>query len=528
MSVDPISKVYYRQSRLAHYLHQLDVELVGGFAEEEESLANNGATPNIQSTNRTSIVHNAIGIRRGSSVQALLSSVAGVGLDGSSQLQQSQQSIALTPQRASMINNEADTAAGSAISIARRVSSFQLLHRSSSTETIARSPSTLFNINVNNYNKSNNIGGILSPNRPGGIDDDQSNSGVLSLVEQRRRRQMTYSNSRIPANAIRSSPVIKPDWCLRDGKMKTVGIGLILCLSIGVDPPDLVKPNPCAVLECWLDPRPVGGMSRTKAREMIGERLERQYAKWQLARTAKTFKFRKAIDPIIEDVRTLCIRLRSQARNERILIHYNGHGVPRPTDRGGELWVFDKGHTEYITVSVADLRQWMGKPSLVVLDCSGAGILIPFWTEAARLANATEKQQEKVKQESKQKSSPGGVGQKINNEDDAGNDDANNIDDSTMDDESNSWVHDTMLLCPCSEGEWLPLHPDYPADIFTSCLTTPIPIALRWFIRQNRATSIAGTLHPDVVDQIPGLANDRKTPLGELNWIFTGKTVHRI
>lgn len=33
-----------------------------------------------------------------------------------------------------------------------------------------------------------------------------------------------------------------------------------------------------------------------------------------------------------------------------------------------------------------------------------------------------------------------------------------------------------------------------------------------------------GSLDPDYVDQIPGRLNDRKTPLGELNWIFTAIT----
>ena len=34
-------------------------------------------------------------------------------------------------------------------------------------------------------------------------------------------------------------------------KMKTVSVALVLCLNVGVDPPDVVKPNPCARLECW-------------------------------------------------------------------------------------------------------------------------------------------------------------------------------------------------------------------------------------------------------------------------------------
>lgn len=31
-------------------------------------------------------------------------------------------------------------------------------------------------------------------------------------------------------------------------------------------------------------------------------------------------------------------------------------------------------------------------------------------------------------------------------------------------------------------------------------------------------------LTPEIVDQIPGTQTDRKTPLGELNWVFTAIT----
>lgn len=33
--------------------------------------------------------------------------------------------------------------------------------------------------------------------------------------------------------------------------------------------------------------------------------------------------------------------MRRNARSDRILFHYNGHGVPRPTDNG-EIWVFNR------------------------------------------------------------------------------------------------------------------------------------------------------------------------------------------
>jgi hypothetical protein len=118
------------------------------------------------------------------------------------------------------------------------------------------------------------------------------------------------------SSSLPSSSIITPDWRLRV-RMRTVGVGLVLALNIGTDPPDAVKPHPCAVLQCWMDPRTV---SRSKAKEYIGERLEQQYAVWQLALRGSTarnpVRYRRASDPTVDDVRSLCIQLRRQARNE--------------------------------------------------------------------------------------------------------------------------------------------------------------------------------------------------------------------
>ena len=37
-----------------------------------------------------------------------------------------------------------------------------------------------------------------------------------------------------------------------------------------------------------------------------------------------------------------------------------------------------------------------------------------------------------------------------------------------------------IQLAACGANELLPMKPELPADLFTSCLTTPIKIALRW------------------------------------------------
>eukprot|EP00985_Skeletonema_marinoi_P025760 scaffold19251_cov124-Skeletonema_marinoi.AAC.3 len=329
-------------------------------------------------------------------------------------------------------------------------------------------------------------------------------------------------------NYTQSSPpyLITPTWRLKD-RMKTVGVCLILALNIGTDPPDLNKPTPCAKLQCWLDPT---SMSRAKAKERIGERLEQQYAKWQ---QRSKLKYRRALDPTVDTVRELCYRMRETAKNERVLLHYNGHGVPRPT-ANGEIWLFDKHHTNYIPMSVTDLRRWIGKPTILVLDCSGAGVLMPFLTSTLNdvsndggqggwdFASSTPDVR------SGPVSAAVGIGSNgagipiYRNQSSPGMDNSDQGDSVSGADYLKA-IRDTIVLCPTAQGEWLPLNAEFPADIFTSCLTTPIPMALRWFVHQN-PFSTKGLNPETIADAIPGRLADRKTPLGELNWIFTAIT----
>lgn len=57
------------------------------------------------------------------------------------------------------------------------------------------------------------------------------------------------------------------------------------------------------------------------------------------------------------------------------MLHFNGHGVPRPS-ANGELWVFNRSFTQYIPVSAYDLQSWLGTPCILVLDCSNAARII--------------------------------------------------------------------------------------------------------------------------------------------------------
>lgn len=116
-------------------------------------------------------------------------------------------------------------------------------------------------------------------------------------------------------------------------QMKTVSVALVMCLNVGVDPPDVMKIQPCAKLECWIDPLAV---SQHKALDLIGSNLQQQYERWQ-----PRARYKQSLDPTVEEVKKLCTSLRRNAKDERVLFHYNGHGVPRPTNNG-EIWVFNR------------------------------------------------------------------------------------------------------------------------------------------------------------------------------------------
>lgn len=263
---------------------------------------------------------------------------------------------------------------------------------------------------------------------------------------------------------------------MRD-RLKTVSAALAVCLNIGVEPPDQLKTNPGAKLEAWTDPTvpPV-----QKALENIGKSLQAQYETLAI-RT----RYKQYLDPSVEETKRFCISLRRNAKDERVLFHYNGHGVPKPT-ASGEIWVFNKTYTQYIPVSLYDLQHWLQAPTMFIWDCS----------EAGNILNNYHRFVEKHEQEEAEAASRDPNYYKVN---------------------YRPYIH----LAACSVKENLPTNPRLPADLFTACLTTPIEMALWFFVLQN---PLKTDLTPERAKKLPGRLQERRTPLGELNWIFTAIT----
>lgn len=267
-------------------------------------------------------------------------------------------------------------------------------------------------------------------------------------------------------------------------KLTTSAAVLVVCLNIGTDPPDVIKPSVCARKECWIDPF---SAPKTKALQMIGSALQHQYQKLQ-----PNAKLKPCLDPSSEELQKVCQNIRKMAGSDRVLFHYNGHGVPRPT-ADGDIWVYGHMYTHYMPISIVEIKKWLGNPAIYVLDYSGAGGLLPFFEIKSDESHGTEAVEGRHEETYSKYTAP------------------------IID-----VFQDNIVLAACSAKEVLPVNPHYPADLFTCCLTTPIVTAVRWFILQNPYT-MAG-VNPDVCELIPGKENDRNTILGQICWIYLAVT----
>ncbi|ODV85686.1 hypothetical protein CANARDRAFT_232451 [[Candida] arabinofermentans NRRL YB-2248] len=323
----------------------------------------------------------------------------------------------------------------------------------------------------------------MTSNLRHGLLNDQSHLNIL--------QSHYYSHWDLKRNTSSANPSPEDvshkisDWKSQSNKKKTTTAALVLCLNLGIPPPDIQKPQDCPVLESFVNP--TTHSDPKKALQAVGKNLQTNYES-----ISSRTKYKQSLDPSVEDLKRLCTTLRRNSKDERILFHYNGHGVPQPT-QSGEIWVFNRGYTQYIPVSLYDLQSWLGAPCIFVIDASAAGNVIE---------NNKKFIQKRIDDEANQRgdvNAPSPVGSYI----------------------------ESIQLGACRSNETLPLNPELPADLFTCCLTSPIEMSVKWFVLSSPLSrhgyyEILKNKDGEIV--IPGKLTDRRTPLGELNWIFTAIT----
>ena len=57
-----------------------------------------------------------------------------------------------------------------------------------------------------------------------------------------------------------------------------------------------------------------------------------------------------------------------------------------------------------------------------------------------------------------------------------------------------------IQLAACAAGQALPMNPELPADLFTACLTTPVKMAMKWFVLRERTRVAPADVH-DLIDK---------------------------
>lgn len=277
------------------------------------------------------------------------------------------------------------------------------------------------------------------------------------------------------------------EWRIKENRPRTVSAAILLCLHLGVDPPDLQRTNPTSHIQAFCDTKnpssasagsptestplsmiPLDEEEKKKAAELcIIKNIQNQFEHWQ-----PRCRYKVLMDPTIDECKRLLISLRKASRDERILFHYNGHGVPRPT-AAGELWMFNRQFTQYIPISIQEIFSILSQsplsasnicPSLIILDCPDAAMALGHFIKAA----------------------------------------------------ANTDLNHLIILASSSFNEPLPQCPVLPQDLFTSALTNPIKVAQMHHKYKNDST-----FH---IKSLDGSLMDRRSPLGFLNWQFTAIT----
>lgn len=168
------------------------------------------------------------------------------------------------------------------------------------------------------------------------------------------------------------------------------------------------------------------------------------------------------IEPTVEKLNNVTT-IRRDVQGGRILYHYIGFGFPRID--GSFIYSFDQNSNQFIQYSIKNLFENLKTPAWLIFDCSNASSILTALEEITS-----------SKTNSQHKSSPHSYNSR-------------KID----------W-EDWFLICATDTNEDLPIDPHIPRDFLTSCILTPVKMAVICHIIQYYRTTIVGDNFP--LDQL--------------------------
>ncbi len=82
--------------------------------------------------------------------------------------------------------------------------------------------------------------------------DDEADDELVDSLKNNSLKAVKVFQKAYYQEAVKGDNIPLPSWRMKE-KMKTVNAALIMCLNIGVDPPDIAKAGQSSKLECWIN-----------------------------------------------------------------------------------------------------------------------------------------------------------------------------------------------------------------------------------------------------------------------------------
>ncbi len=277
----------------------------------------------------------------------------------------------------------------------------------------------------------------------------------------------------------KSSPTLRyPIQTLKQQSVRTKVVVTAMCLNLGRQPPNMKRDENHAHQECFIDTL---SAMKSETMDQIGKAIQRQYQMSAVNYHARYMLLNDTTPDLLKSAlshaRSACDSRKSttrpgKAEHNRVILHYNGHAVPPPSENG-ELWLFNDKCTKYMPVHLIDLWAAMQSGATAfVFDCNNAGRLKVAFSNILARQTRTQK----------------------------------------------PVMHLPIAFFSCGADEELPSTKGLPADLFTSCMTHPLKTSLRWRTVRIGQSPLTPQLSVEDVDTFPGNIKERKTPLGELHW----------
>ena len=141
--------------------------------------------------------------------------------------------------------------------------------------------------------------------------------------------------------------------------------------------------------------------------------------------------------PDDRDIEKACSTARASVPDDHVLYYYNRHGVPAPT-ANHECRYFDENITTYVPMSIGEVFNSLGERAVYVFDCPYSERLFKWFVHRNDILRKQNKR---------------GL--------------------------------ECIVLSGYGELDEPQMDPNFPVDVFTACLTTPLSMALLDYFHSN-------------------------------------------